>query len=427
MIALAAEQAALMACARRGLGQDGTRVASEDLDWHAFLAEAAEHGLTPLVQQGLGALRAPPPPPIASALRAHRAVAALRHQVGFEATLRQAVTALHRVGVEPIVLKGGALTYLVYPAPELRTMGDLDLLVPLEQLDRASEALHVVGFRTWPGAVPDHHHHLPPLLAPGGQFALELHHHVLPEANPYALDIHAICARAQRRQLGSVEARVLAPEDMLLHVCVHLAWGHRYQWFPLRTLVDVLALTTSSRPALDWDRFLAVVEQTRTGGAVYWTLRLTHVWLQAPVPDFVLNRLAPPAMVKRLMQAVIESPYVLSGNAPTGAGTAVLYNLLRELSLYGGCSLREQAGAVWRTLLPPPETVDHLPPAVTRSRLRYAARLWYPLRLARGFLAAGALITRLLLKSGADLLPGRGPAHATPRHPAQSSLLTTGE
>ncbi len=426
MTALATEHEALLACARRGLGQDNAQVAAETLAWDAFLTAAGQQGLAPLVHRGLGALSVPPPAPVVAALRTSRAVAALHHRVGLEATLQQAVAALRAAGLDPIVLKGGALTYLVYPAPELRTMGDVDLLVPLAQLDRASAALHAVGFRALPIELPDHHHHLPPLLAPNGQFALELHHDVLPEANPYALDLESMRGRAQRRQLGAVEALVLAPEDTLLHLCVHLAWGHRYQRFPLRTLVDVLALTTRSQPPLDWERFVMVVEQTRAAGAVYWPLRLARLWLEAAVPEPVLDRLAPPGMLKRLTQPIMQSPYVLHGIAPSGAGMVVLYNLLRELSLYGGCSLHEQAGAVWRTLMPPPEAVNHLSPAVTRSRLRYAARLWYPPRLGRGLLAVGVLITKLLRRSAAlrlDRRPARpeSPPHATP------SFLTTGE
>jgi hypothetical protein len=277
-------------------------------------------------------------------------------------------------------------------------MADIDLLLPLDQLHAANAALCAVGFRLAPNDLPDDHHHLPPLITPDRQLAVELHHHVLPEANPFAIDIDTVRARARVRRLGDVDALVLASEDALLHICVHLAWGHRYRWFPLRTLVDILTLTTDSQPAVDWHLFLAIVRQTRTAGAVYWPLYLSQTWLQAPVPDFVLDRLAPPALMRRLLQSVIESPYVLNGNAPRGAGTSVLYNLLRELSLYSGCSGREQAGAVWQSLFPPTDAVGHLPTDVTRSPLRYLLRLWYPIRLVRGLSASCNLVTQLITR-----------------------------
>jgi hypothetical protein len=427
MTTLAAEHVAIIACARRGLGQDTSPVGTEDLDWAAFLAEATAHGLVPLVHGGLRALTSPPPEWVVTALRADRIVAALQRHAEFEAALGQTLHTLRGAGLEPIILKGGALTYLAYPTPGLRTMADIDLLLRPEQLDQASVALRAAGYFMLPDYLPDHHHHLPPLITPDGRFAIELHHHVLPEANPYRLDIDAIRSRAQRRQLGKVEALVLTPEDMLLHLCVHLAWGHRYQWFPLRTLVDILALTSQAQPAVDWGRFVSVAEQTRTAGAVYWPLYLSQVWLQARVPDGVLRRLAPPAVARRLLESVIESPYVLSGNAPSGTGSAVLYNLLRELSLYGGCSLSEQARAVWRTLFPHTDGVAHLPPEITGSRLRYASHLWYPLRLARGVMATGALLAKLLLGSSTESWWTGSRAGLEPRQQARPSTITTGD
>jgi hypothetical protein len=301
---------------------------------------------------------------------------------------------LRRAGLAPIVLKGAALAYLAYPAPGLRTMADLDLLVQPDQAQLANDALTAAGYQAIPDDLPEGHHHLPPLLTPDRRSLIELHHHVLPEANPYAIDMAALWSRAQWRQLGEVEALVLAPEDALLHICVHLAWGHRYQWFPLRTLVDVMALTTHA--AINWDLFVQTVSETRTAGAVYWPLRLSQLWLQARVPSQVLARLGPAAPLHRVMQVVIESPYVLNANTQAPSSMSVLYGVVREMSLYSGCSFREQAGSVWRSLFPHPEDVMHLPPEVSRSRLRYALHLLYPPRLVRGLIAAGVLIARLL-------------------------------
>jgi hypothetical protein len=410
MAELAPEQAAITACVRRRFGQDEPPVATENLDWDGFLTEARDQGLAPVVYGGLPALSCPPPHRVTAALRANRLISVLRHQTAFEPALRLTIGALHDAGLEPIVLKGGALTYLGYPKPGLRTMSDIDLLLAPDQLQRANEALCALGFHVASYDLPDHHHHLPPLFTPDGRWAIELHHHVLPEANPYAIDMHAIRARARLQKLGDVSALVLAPEDALLHICAHLAWGHRYQWFPLRTLVDILALTSYS--GMDWDQFLTTVCQTRTAGAVYWPLRLSQSWLKAPVPTYVLTRLAPSPVIRWLLEGVIESPYLLSGDAPSESGTSVLYTMVRELSLYGGCSRRQQAAAVWRSLFPAPDAVSHLPPEVTRSPFRYALRLCDPFRLLRGLGALCALTGRLLTRP----VTASAPRHASAPH-----------
>jgi hypothetical protein len=175
---------------------------------------------------------------------------------------------------------------------------------------------------------------------------------------------------------------------------VHLAYGHRYQWFSLRTLTDILALTSGPEP-VDWDLLIEIVRQSGTSGSVYWPLRLGHVWLGAPIPEFVLTRLAPPRLMRRPIHRVMESPYFLDGQAPDGLGASVLYNLVRELSLHVGCSVREQLAAARRCLFPSPDAVAHLPEAVSQSPLRYAAYLVDPRRVARGLMAAWRLMVGL--------------------------------
>ncbi len=408
MTGLAHEHMALMACVRRGLGLDAPRQATTCLDWDAFLHEVVQHALAPLVYAGLEALDQPPPARVLAGLRASRALAALRHQAGLQPALRETLGALHREGLDPIVLKGAALSYQVYPTPGLRTMTDLDLLLPPHQLGQADATLRALGFQPSTGPLPREHHHLAPLITPDGLCVVELHHDVLPDGNPYAIEIGALHARARACRLGGIEARVLAPEHALLLTCVHMAWSHRYQWFPLRALVDILAITTSAAPPVDWDRFVAVVHRTRTAGAVYWPLYLSAAWLQARVPTFVLVQLAPPRALRRLQEVVLQSPYALNGKAPPGGGSAVLYSMLRELSLYGGCPPRAQARAVLRSLFPPPHAIAHLPPEVMASRVLYLLHLWHPPRLLRGLLAWCALLTRLRRSPSAANGPPRG-------------------
>jgi hypothetical protein len=175
---------------------------------------------------------------------------------------------------------------------------------------------------------------------------------------------------------------------------VHLAYGHRYRWYPLRTLTDILALTSRGSDPVDWDVLLDTAKRTRTAGAIYWPLRLGQRWLDAPVPEHVLTRLAPPAATRRLIERVLETSYVLDDRTPPEWGANVLYNLVRELSLYGGCSGSAQAGAVITTLFPPRHAIRHLSEDVTRSHLRYAAHWWNPPRLVRGMVAFSRLVAQ---------------------------------
>jgi hypothetical protein len=394
---LSTERRAIVACIRAALGLGESRHSAALADWDEALAWARRQHVMPLIQAGRAALDLPFESPIRKELRGSYVGSAVWVQTVLEPVLRRALGALTAAGCEPIVLKGAALAYQVYPAPAYRSMGDVDLLVAGEQIGQASKALLAAGF----GVDPDEYqptHHLRPFRAPGYPLPVELHHRLLVEPHRYSIDLDEIRGRAQVRTLAGVQARVLDPADALLHTCVHLTASHRYLGAPLRDLTDILALTTRRNIRLDWSFFLDLVARSRTAGAVYWPLFLSRRWLGAPVPSWVLTRLAPPSPIRNLLARIAEPGFILDRQSPAGAGSAALYEVLLSVSLHTACSVRQQAAGLIEALLLSDGAVDKrcaLPPArPTRlgGRLRYLARVTRPARFAK---AAGA-ISRLL-------------------------------
>jgi hypothetical protein len=201
--------------------------------------------------------------------------------------------------------------------------------------------------------------------------------------------------RAQSVQVAGTHAWVPAPVDALHLACIHQSYAHRYRRYLLRSLTDLLALTTHYRSDLDWDLFLSIVKHARTAGAVYWPLRLARAWLNAPVPESVLDALAPAPVLDRVLAAFAEPANILDRRERVGDND-VLSELVLDLSLRTGCSWAEQIRSCGRSLFPPPSGVSHLTPAVTQSPWRYAAHLSRPARLAHGWVAVNRLIARSL-------------------------------
>ena len=109
----------------------------------ALLARSAYHGVQPLLNELLKLSDWPP------ALLQHfrdqafqLAIWELQHQRQIMATL----AALAKAGVQPILLKGTALAYSLYPAPVLRTRGDTDLIIESQTRARVDAALLELGF-----------------------------------------------------------------------------------------------------------------------------------------------------------------------------------------------------------------------------------------------------------------------------------------
>jgi len=170
-----------------------------------------------------------------------------------ERDIQEVLPLLYSAGIEPLLVKGWAIARL-YPEPGLRPYGDIDLCVRPEQYRAAQGVLKG------------------------------------PEGRKYYVDLHRgsekldgcgfdeLFARSRAVRLGSVEVRVLAPEDELRILCLHLL--RHGAWRPL-WLCDI-AVALESRPAdFDWDRCLGWNQ--RRADWVACTLGLAHQLLGAKV------------------------------------------------------------------------------------------------------------------------------------------------
>ncbi|MCI0477121.1 MAG: nucleotidyltransferase family protein, partial [Anaerolineales bacterium] len=68
------------------------------------------------------------------------------HSIQREKELKNVLTALNAANLQPIPFKGAALAHTVYPLPELRTMGDLDLWIDAKEMRDAIGALEQLGY-----------------------------------------------------------------------------------------------------------------------------------------------------------------------------------------------------------------------------------------------------------------------------------------
>ncbi len=218
-----------------------------------------------------------------------------------QAVLRTICSALARASIPAIVLKGAALAHLVYPHPTLRPMVDLDLWVSPDQLDTAGTALAAVGFRYWTELAPSLPAAAPPDRGP--------HRSLLSSGVPVALELHGVVkslegigwARfdvaweaAEPASLGGVEARVLCPEHLMMHLCLHLARTHAFN-LRLLHLMDIAFVVQRWNERWAWP---AMMEDWRRHRVTTWMLlglTLARDLLGAPVPSDLEARAGVPA------------------------------------------------------------------------------------------------------------------------------------
>lgn len=118
--------------------------ALSELEWGSLLQLAALHRVLPNLTQVATSVQRLPPATAAllrSIRHSHRSASRVR-QRAYAAVL----DGLAGAGVRAIALKGFVLATECYPAPELRSYFDLDVLVRPEELPNAASGLRALGF-----------------------------------------------------------------------------------------------------------------------------------------------------------------------------------------------------------------------------------------------------------------------------------------
>lgn len=189
------------------------------------------------------------------------------------------------------VLKGPALAELVYPRPDLRSYGDLDLLVAPEAFGDALEALEALGGRVldlnWRLAAEMVRGEISLALPSGTQ--LDLHWHPINDVavrRRLGLRTEELLGRAQVANLRGVSSRVLGPLDSLVYVAVHgcLSGGYRLVW-----LEDVHRSVVAFPPG--WEELLADASDGGVSFLVGLMLDRVRRLRRTPVPSGLVEAL----------------------------------------------------------------------------------------------------------------------------------------
>ena len=335
--------------------------------WKALVQEALRHQLGALTYRLLadGSLAAGMPPEAGERLRAKYVEGAFQNAVLLRQTSRLVAEFL-KARIPVMLLKGVHLCRFVYPEPGLRSMSDVDLMVPRDQLADAERVCLELGYGPLPR--PDleetcrRSNHLAKLFKRGAP-VLELHWNIEHPTSPFRIDLPGLWSRARSAELEGVPVRLLSPEDLLLHLTLHGSYHHGFDWWALKGLVDIDAVIARHGAELDWGALAERANAWGASGFVYSTLRLTQALLDTPVEAGALAALrhepSDEEMVELARQHVLSPELELPGP---------------YLELAQAPGLRERWRLVRHGVFLPRETIEqtygHGHPSVYRSYLR---------------------------------------------------------
>jgi hypothetical protein len=147
---------------------------------------------------------------------------------------------------------------MVYPQPGLRPMRDLDILVKAPQARQAQQLLGHLGFSApLPGSGPLPDKHLATATRPceGLTVSVELHHNLFNIFDPASMTLAQLSGPPLSFSLDGVTAYTLSGEDMLWHLCQHIAY-HASIWEPIRLIwvADVVGFAEHFAEQINWAR-----------------------------------------------------------------------------------------------------------------------------------------------------------------------------
>ncbi len=251
---------------RECLLHEGSALADELLadvaqrEWQTVPRAAALHGVTPAVFLGLRESRVVPRDVIC-ALQSDYEKALHRHLLCWE-LLSEVSIRFAEAGIAYVAMKGPILAETVYPRSDLRSYGDVDVLVRPRQFNEALRLLEVTGATVyeanWELMLHTLRGELNLVTRVGVPIDLHwslLHDDETRAAFPWRSG--EVLERAHREVVAGRVVSVPDPTDQLLHLCAHacLEGGSRLGW-----LQDIRFAAT--RLPIDWDAL-----HTRAGEA----------------------------------------------------------------------------------------------------------------------------------------------------------------
>ncbi|MCI0580813.1 MAG: nucleotidyltransferase family protein [Chloroflexi bacterium] len=276
----------------------------QPLDWENVLRLATAHGARPLLYRALRQASSESVPPAVMAGLQEHTTNTIRRNLFLTGELVKLVSLLESHDIPAVPVKGPVLAETLYGSLALREIGDLDILI--HQADRSplKKLLLAHGYECQYDA-----HYGYKFVPRDRRVLIEVHWNAAGYGGPWLRKVWQRTALFELDRLwprlvivpfAGRRVRNLAPEDLLLVLCVH---GAKHRWSLLRWIGDVAALL-AVHPALYWDELLDQARQPGLDRMLFLGLRLAQGLLGAELPRSIYLAIESDDQVEQLAAQV---------------------------------------------------------------------------------------------------------------------------
>lgn len=276
-----AEAQLLLCCARLGLGHgavtEANALLAQAIDFAALIQLATLHRVLPLLYWSFQAQTLPQVPQSVHQHMLQCSRVNTLNNMMLAKKLTELLATLDTAGIQAIPFKGPILAQVAYQNLSLRQMGDLDLLVRPEDVERATALLEAQGYQRNVDVPWEIH-----LRSCDGRCDIDLHRDIVPQHLSCFPDSQVLWDNLSRISLVGQTVQTLTPEMLLFVLCLN---GTKEKWCKFNRICDVAALV-SNQP-LDWQLIREQAKQWGCQRLVGIGLLLAHDLLSVPLPESV--------------------------------------------------------------------------------------------------------------------------------------------
>ena len=185
--------------------------------------------------------------------------------------------AFEQQNIDYLPMKGILLKQL-YPRPEMRTMGDADILIKLEQYSQIKDVLE--GLRFEFKFESDHE-----LAWSNSSLFLELHKSVI-AAHDRDLFMHSNTGWTLAEKVPGFKSKyAFKPEDFYIYLFVHFTKHYRTSGIGIKHMID-LWVYKNAYPQMDWKYIGDILERLNLLEFYQNVIKTLEVWFEADVPNY---------------------------------------------------------------------------------------------------------------------------------------------
>lgn len=259
-------QATILSLVRSSLNGDRAEI-PEDVDWNEIVALSRKAQIEIIIYNSLCKNHCDVPLEQKNRLRDMALKRMLRDEVQEEQMLRLTQVFEQR-GIEYAFLKGASIKHM-YSNSNFRSMGDIDVLIRMEQYDSIKEILSELGYSEW----RETDHELIWIKAPF--ICMELHKRIVPSNNKVFYAYYGNGWSKMKPVEGTRYA--MSPEDEFVYLLMHFSKHYRDGGIGIRHLVD-LWLYMESHREMNQDYIVEELNKLRLDIFFHNVLQTVNTW-----------------------------------------------------------------------------------------------------------------------------------------------------